>query len=160
GRSTCGTSHRARSSRRCMATAASSPARPSCRAAALPSPERLTEPCVCGRSARDSAGRTNMRAFAAFVALCLLLSAGFGAAPPAQVPADWLKLIDQLGEEDEQMRGAASKKLQALGEDVIGPLRVAAKSHDDVDVRLRAAVLADAIERKVYGVLRQLVGHE
>ena len=98
-----------------------------------------------------------MRSFA-LLASCLLLSACFAAAPPAKVPPEWLTLIDQLGEDD--TRPAAEKKLDALGEDAVAPLRAAARTHADVDVRLRAAVLADAIERKTYGVVRKLTGHK
>src|SRR5262249_61868512 len=67
------------------------------------------------------------------------LAALFAAAPPAKVPDQWVKLIDQLGDDD--TREAAAKKLTALGEDVLPALRRAAKEHDDPDVRLRAVVL-------------------
>src|SRR5262245_5385460 len=100
-----------------------------------------------------------MRAITALVALCLLGTA-FAAAPPAKVPAKWQKLIDDLGSDHEETWMAASKELSSLGEDVLGPLRAAAKNHNDVDARLRATVLVQAIERKVYGVQRTLSGHK
>src|SRR5258708_1530045 len=78
--------------------------------------------------------------------IALLALAAFAAAPPARVPAGWLKLLDQLGSEDDDARKAAEKKLTDLGEDVLPALRKAGKSHDDADVRLRASVIAAAIE--------------
>src|SRR4051794_3985278 len=93
-----------------------------------------------------------MRPLAALAAACLLLPAAFAAAPPAKVPAEWHQLIDQLGEE--QTRAAAQKKLEALGEDVVPVLRRAGKTHDDADVRLRATVIAAAIEKELFGEVR------
>src|SRR5262249_40600593 len=84
----------------------------------------------------------------------------FAAAPPPKVPDAWLKLIDQLGEEDEGKRAEAEKELTALGEDVLPALGSATRNHADVDVRLRAAVLTKAIQKKVYGVVRRLDGHK
>src|SRR5205823_2754114 len=78
---------------------------------------------------------------------CLVLPPARAAAPPAKVPAAWLKLIDQLGEEDGDRRADAETKLKALGERILLALEAAAKGHDDVDVRLRAAVLAREVER-------------
>src|SRR5262249_22124746 len=43
---------------------------------------------------------------------------------------------------------AAVTALTDLGEEALGPLRRAAREHADVDVRLRAGVLAVAIERE------------
>ena len=45
------------------------------------------------------------------------------AAPPAKVPAAWRKLIDQLGDDDADVRKGAEKALAALGEDVAPTLR-------------------------------------
>src|SRR5262249_54816723 len=81
------------------------------------------------------------------------------AAPPARVPPDAQELIDRLGDDDEKVRDEAAKKLEALGEDVVPALRGAAKEHKDVDVRLRAGVLAAAMEKKLYGEVRKFVGH-
>jgi WD40 repeat protein len=74
--------------------------------------------------------------------------AAFAAAPPAAIPAGWLKLIDQLGDEDYDIRKAATKKISDLGEDVLPALRSVGKTHADVDVRLRALVIAAAITRR------------
>jgi WD40 repeat protein len=92
---------------------------------------------------------------------CLLLaclSVCFAAAPPAKVPAEWHKLIDQLGDEGD-VRENAEKKLTELGEDVVPLLRRAGKTHEDVDVRLRATVVAAAIEKKLYGERVVMKGH-
>src|SRR5262249_23239402 len=80
-------------------------------------------------------------------ALCLCAALAPGAAPPSpsSATAAVARLIDQLGEED--TRPAAEKRLRALGEDVLPALEEATKSHSDPDVRLRAAVLASAIEK-------------
>src|SRR5262245_3948178 len=95
--------------------------------------------------------------FASVTLSCLSAFALFAAAPPAKVPAEWLKLIDQLGDDD--TRATAEKKLEAIGEDALPALHRAGKSHDDVDVRLRATVIAAAIEKKLYGEIRQFKGH-
>jgi hypothetical protein len=57
---------------------------------------------------------------------CLSTFVAFAAAPPARVPPEWLKLIDQLGDDDEDVRRSAEKKLFTRGEDVHGVLRAAA----------------------------------
>src|SRR5262245_1640468 len=83
----------------------------------------------------------------------------FAAAPPPKVPAEWLKLIDQLGDDDDDVRAAAAKKLDAIGEDVVPALRQASRALADVDARLRAGVVADAIEKRLYGEERVFEGH-
>jgi WD40 repeat protein len=100
-----------------------------------------------------------MRLFVAVVVSGLSLAVCFAAAPPAKVPAEWLKLIDQLGEEEADRRTAAEKALTALGEDVLPPLRRAAKGHADADVRLRAVLVVAAIEKEEYREVRRFVGH-
>jgi hypothetical protein len=95
-----------------------------------------------------------MRLLSGTVLLCLALSAAFAAAPPAKVPAEWLALIDQLGDDDSKIQDSASKKLEALGEDVLPALRRAAKAHDDVDARLRCKLLVTAIEKNEYREVR------
>src|SRR3954465_6720819 len=90
---------------------------------------------------------------------CLSAFVALAAAPPARVPPEWLKLIDQLGDDDEDRQKEAEKKLDALGEDVIPVLRRAAKGHDDVDVRLRAAVVAAAIQKRLFGEIHVFEGH-
>jgi WD40 repeat protein len=83
----------------------------------------------------------------------------FAAAPPPGVPAEARKLIDDLGDEDADTRKAAAKKLEGMEESVLPALRAAAKKHPDVDVRLRAAVVAAAIEKRLYGEIRCFKGH-
>jgi WD40 repeat protein len=95
--------------------------------------------------------------------VCLFAGVGvvlsFAAAPPPGVPAEVKKLIEQIGDDDAEVRQAAAKKLEALGEEVLLPLRRASKSHPDVDARLRAGVIAAAIEKKLYGEVRCYKGH-
>src|SRR4051794_40462235 len=100
-----------------------------------------------------------MRLLSGTALLCLALSAAFAAAPPAKVPAAWLKLIEQLGDDDEAVRKAARLKLEALGEDALPALRKAGRRHADADVRLGCVVVAAAIERTVYRDGLRFVGH-
>jgi WD40 repeat protein len=79
-----------------------------------------------------------------------LIALAVPAAAPTTAPLV-NKLIDQLGDDDEDVRKSAEARLSELGEDVLATLRRAAKSHADVDVRLRAGVLASAIERQLFG---------
>jgi WD40 repeat protein len=90
--------------------------------------------------------------------LCGLCALSFAAAPPARTPPAVLKLIDRLGDDDSDVRAAAEKKLVAFGEDVVPALRRAANNHDDIDVRLRAAVIVSAIEKGIYREVRQFTG--
>jgi WD40 repeat protein len=86
----------------------------------------------------------------------LAASAGFAVFAAAPTTAPLVnKLIDQLGDDDKTVRKEAEKKLGDLGEDVLPTLRRAAKEHSDVDARLRAGVLAAAIEKKLFGEVRQ-----
>src|SRR5436305_14721960 len=91
-----------------------------------------------------------------------LLSFGMARAddPPKAASADVKKLIDQLGDDDTEVRKQAAKKLEERGEEALPALREAAKSAGDADVRLRAAVLASAIHKKLYGELFILLGHK
>src|SRR4051794_9600065 len=92
-----------------------------------------------------------MRCLTAFLLACpAVLSA---AAPPAQAPAEWLKWIDQLGEDE--THADAEKKLSELGEEALPTLRRAAKGHSDADVRLRAGLIASALEKKLFGEVRR-----
>src|SRR5262245_24200582 len=99
-----------------------------------------------------------MRLSIALLVLSLSYAALFAAAPPPKAPEQWLKLIDQLG--DDETHADAAKKLEALGEDAIPVLRRAGRQHGDVDVRLRAAVVADAIEKMLWGEVRKFEGHK
>jgi WD40 repeat protein len=79
---------------------------------------------------------------------------------PRAASADVKHLIDQLGNDDTDVRKEAAKKLEALGEEALPALREAAKSAGDADIRLRAAVLASAIHKKLYGEIFTLTGHK
>lgn len=93
-----------------------------------------------------------MRPLACLALACLCLSA---AAPPATQPAALLKLIDDLG--NDQTREAAAKKLEAMGEDILGLLRSKSAIHPDADVRVRLVALAAAIEKS--SEVRRFAGH-
>jgi WD40 repeat protein len=84
--------------------------------------------------------------------------AAFAAAPPAPVPAEVRRLIAELGKEDGRVRSAAAAKLEAMGEWVLPALRRAAAGDADADVRLRAAVVARAILKRLYGEVRPFAG--
>src|SRR5262245_26310377 len=60
-------------------------------------------------------------------------------------PKEIAKLIDQLGDDDEDKRADAEKKLIELGEQSHEAVRKAAKDHPDADVRLRATLLVKKI---------------
>src|SRR5262245_38092255 len=84
----------------------------------------------------------------------------FAAAPlPRSIAPVANKLIDKLGDDDVDVRKAAIKQLVELGEEVIPILRRAAKTHSDVDVRLRANVVAADIEKMLFGEIRSFKGH-
>jgi WD40 repeat protein len=72
------------------------------------------------------------------------------AAPPAGPMIQ--KWIDQLGSKDLKARTSAARALTDLGEEAITPLRWTIKTHPDVDVRLRAAVVAATIQKQLTGV--------
>jgi WD40 repeat protein len=69
------------------------------------------------------------------------------------------KWIDQLGDDNEDVRKKAEKSLLDLGEAALEPLNKAAKDHPDADVRLRAIVLAKAVARGAYRELKKMTGH-
>jgi WD40 repeat protein len=83
-----------------------------------------------------------------------------GGDKPRRSPAAVDKLIEQLGDDDADTRAEAAKKLEAVGEEALPAVRKAAKSHADADVRLRAAVVAAAIQKKLYGEVRKFEGHK
>jgi WD40 repeat protein len=91
--------------------------------------------------------------------LILLALVPSGPARSAEPTAeDIARLIKQLGSENFAEREAASKRLGALGEPALEQLRQAAQSADP-EVRRRARELCAAIERRLHGELRCLVGH-
>src|SRR5262245_54828773 len=62
-----------------------------------------------------------------------LLSLAYAAAPPPAVSPEVFKLIDQLGDDDDDVRKAAMHKLEAIGPLALGPLRQASNKHLDAD---------------------------
>src|SRR4051794_24819827 len=101
-----------------------------------------------------------MRQLSVFALLAFLSLAVSAAAPPAKVPREWSSLIEELGDDDEDVRKAAGKKLLRYGEDVMPVLVKASKGHADPDVRLHATVLLKEIEKKLYGEVRRFTGSE
>src|SRR6476620_6300917 len=97
-----------------------------------------------------------------FLLTVLMLSGAsmlaLAAAPPRPNPSLVNKLIDKLGDDDEDVRKVASKKLKELGEDVVPLPRKASKAHSDVDVRLRVMIVVSAIEKDLYGEASRIVG--
>lgn len=79
------------------------------------------------------------------------------AAPPDPTEID--RLIQQLGSRDFAGREAAAKALHAIGEPALEPLRQAAATATDAEVRRRAHDLGKAIEKRFYGELRRFLGH-
>lgn len=73
---------------------------------------------------------------------------------------DIARLIEQLGDSDLTKRQEAIRLLEKVGEPAVGPLRKAAKSHTDPDVRLRAAVAASLIEKQQTGEVRKIDAHK
>jgi WD40 repeat protein len=84
------------------------------------------------------------------------LTASFAAAPPAPLPAEIRKLVEQLGDDDADVRKAAMKKLEAVDDAFLPALREAARSHADVDVRLRLMVAARAIHDRHWGLVKAM----
>jgi dipeptidyl aminopeptidase/acylaminoacyl peptidase len=70
-----------------------------------------------------------------------------------------VKLINRLGSDDYADRKEAEKTLAELGEGVLPALRKAGRSHADADVRLRAIVLAAAIEGRLAREVHVFKGH-
>ena len=84
--------------------------------------------------------------------------AAFAAAPSTAPLVN--KLIDQLGDDDEDVRKAAEAKLGDSARTSCPPSAGPPSRHADVDARLRAGVLAAAIEKKLFGEIRQYDGHK
>jgi WD40 repeat protein len=87
------------------------------------------------------------------VLLALACAAGLADAPPDA--KEIARLIEQLGDDDADVRKAAEDMLKEIGEPALPQLRQAAKGHVDADVRLRAR----ALEKSLLGELRQFRGH-
>jgi WD40 repeat protein len=97
--------------------------------------------------------------FALIIGLLALVPVVFAVGPPARGPSseEVQKLIDQLSADELKTRKTAMKKLESLGDDVVPALRAVVRRRDeDVEVRLRAAVVARAIHEKQWGLVRAL----
>src|SRR5262249_32601302 len=79
------------------------------------------------------------------------------AAPPDVKEIE--RLLQQLGSPMFTEREAAAKALAAAGEPALEPLRRAAATSPDAEIRRRAEDLVRAIEKRFYGELRCLQGH-
>src|SRR3954471_20311928 len=60
------------------------------------------------------------------------------------------KLIEQLGDDDVDVRKGAQKKLTDIGEPALDLLRKAARDSRDADIRLHALILVKSIEKNAY----------
>lgn len=103
---------------------------------------------------------TRTRALAAL--LVLAVGAGLLLAADDDKPADGkeiAKLIDQLGDEDADLRKTAEKKLFDIGEGALDAVNKAIKDHPDPDVRLRAILLSRNIQKGAFGEIRKFTGH-
>lgn len=96
-----------------------------------------------------------MRYSLALVVLTLPAIAS-AAAPVVPTAPAVAKLVDQLGDDDPDVRGDAEKKLVALGDDAVPALRVASKMHPEIDVRLRVLVVLRAIRSAAWGPVKAL----
>jgi WD40 repeat protein len=87
--------------------------------------------------------------------LALILMASL--LPAAEAPS--LKEIDALitllGDDDAAKRADAAKKLEAIGEPALAALRKTVKAHADIDVRLRAGLVARAVEKTLWKEIRR-----
>jgi WD40 repeat protein len=70
------------------------------------------------------------------------------------------KLIEQLGDDEYDVRKAAEKKLIEIGEPALDQIKKAAKEAADADVKLRAIVLSATISKGLYGQIRTFTGHK
>jgi WD40 repeat protein len=73
-------------------------------------------------------------------------------------PAEIERLIKQLGSDSFAEREAASKALKDIGEPALDALRKATKVND-LEVRLRAELLVEAVESRLYHQLNCFRGH-
>ncbi|MFQ3593262.1 MAG: WD40 repeat domain-containing protein [Gemmataceae bacterium] len=96
--------------------------------------------------------------------LAVVLAVGLASLVLAQdaKPADSElgKLIDQLGNDDPELRKQAEKKIFDRGLSALDDLDKAIKEHADPDVKLRAILLASNIRKGAFGLLRKFLGHQ
>ena len=69
------------------------------------------------------------------------------------------KLIEQLGDDEYDVRKAAEKKLIEIGEPALDQVTKAARGAADADVKLRAIVLSATIGKGLFGQIRTFTGH-
>jgi WD40 repeat protein len=93
-------------------------------------------------------------AVAALLALCWTTGRAGAGGGGGEKAKEIEKLIEQLGEDDDEKRMAAEQKLVELGDPAHEAVRKAMREHPDADVKLRAR----ALEKRFHDVL-QLVGH-
>src|SRR5262245_21889683 len=98
------------------------------------------------------------RGWLALLALLLLLPISAGAAPPTAKEIE--EQISKLGDDDDEVRQEASKKLEKFGEPAIVFLRRAATKSADPEIRLRATVVASSIEKKLLGQFKRHEDHK
>ena len=97
---------------------------------------------------------------------CLMLVCSLGlvglALTQETKPADTdlAKLIDQLGNDDPELRKQAEKKIFQIGLNALDELQKAIKAHPDPDVKLRAILLASNIKKGAFGLIQKFVGHQ
>src|SRR5262245_11422049 len=104
------------------------------------------------------------------VGFCLLLvacmhcrlafRAGSPPAPEKQADSSEIaRLIHQLGSEKFTEREKASKALEKIGKRALPPLRTAASTTKDAEIRRRAESLVRSIEAGLYGTIRSFDGY-
>lgn len=86
----------------------------------------------------------------------VLLLAALPAVAAAQAAPAVQKLIEQLGDDEPEVRKRAVARLESLDEEAVPALRVASKDHPDPDVRLRALTLLRAIRAKHFGPVKAI----
>jgi hypothetical protein len=90
-----------------------------------------------------------------FLCLSSLLLLGSALQEPAPDAGEVAGLVKQLGDRDAARRAAAARRLESIGEPALAALRQALGTHPDPDVRLRAALVARAIEWGMWGEVRR-----
>ncbi len=105
-----------------------------------------------------SAAFLTVTAVGALALTCRGLSEGPTGPGGGADPAEIKRLIGRLGSNRFAERAAASKRLEAMGEAALGPLRSAAASPDP-EIRKRAEAILRAIQRRLYGERRRFDGH-
>src|SRR5437868_9619016 len=92
-------------------------------------------------------------------ALPLLLPLLAAAPPAGPSGAEVERLIEQLGDDDFDVREAATARLKLAGEPALDALHKATTS-DDLEVRRRAKRVVSAVGARLYGPELLLAGHK